>query len=127
MYSKEEKKEYFKNLREEWKVRKELAESDTKVKEKWNALQEESGGRFSYYSYYFTLMDMQALNLPGQPYVDTKTFKKWREVGFKVKKGEKAVIRGITWMHPQTKDGEDESFLYPKVYNLFHFNQVEKI
>ena len=132
VFSLEQRQAYFKSLRDEWKANKEKAENDTEARARFEAMLNETGGQFSYYSYYFTLLDMRALGLAGSPYIDTKTFNKWREAGFKVKKGEKSKIRGIVWMHPITKKEngesvEDDSFLYPKVYHLFHSSQVEAL
>ena len=75
---------------------------------------------------------MRAKKLNGLPYVDCKTYKKWQRSGFQVKKGEKAKINGVVWMHPliTNKNGdkiEDPDTLFPKVYKLFHKSQVEKI
>ena len=127
-YTKEQKAKYFKELRARWKVSKEMADKDETAK----ALYREAGGQFSYYSFYFTLMDMRRLGYDGLPYVDCKTFNGWREAGFRVMKGEKSKISGIVWIHPKGKNekGEevdvDES-VYPKIYHLFHKSQVEAI
>lgn len=131
-YTLEQRQQFYKTLREQWKARKALAEQDTDARASWEALQAEAGFSFSYLSYYFTLQDMQALGLKGSPYIDAKTFNKWRETGFKVRKGEQSKIRGVVWLHPITKqeDGtteEDDSRLYPKVYHLFHSSQVEPL
>jgi hypothetical protein len=126
-YTKEQKDQYFKDLRARWKASKEMADKDETAK----ALYREVGGQFSYYSFYFTLMDMKRLNYDGVPYVDCKTFNGWLDSGFRVKKGEKSRISGIVWIHPMGKNekGEkvevDES-VYPKVYHLFHKSQVEE-
>lgn len=125
-YTKEEKKEYFKNLREKWNQNKIKADNDSNIRERYEAIIKESGGKFSYYSFYFTLMDMKANGFEGNPYVDCKTFNNWKESGFKVKKGEKSKISGITWVSTETSEDE-EGFVYPKMYHLFHKSQVEPI
>jgi len=122
-YTKEQKREYFKQLRERWNKSKELAEKDEIAK----ALHKEVGGEFSYYSFYFTLMGMRDLGYDGIPYVDCKTYKGWKDSGFKVKKGEKSKLSGITWLGVgKDSDGEPE-FIYPKEYHLFHRTQVEEL
>ena len=122
-YTKEQKNEYFKNLRERWATSKALADKDDIVK----ALYDEVGGKFSYYSFYWTLQDMKNLELEGVPYIDVKTFKCWTDVGFMVKKGEKSKLSGITWMAIKDKEGEETDYLIPKEYKLFHKSQVEKL
>lgn len=124
-YTKEQKQAYFKNLREEWKKSKELADNDKEAE----ALHRESCGQMSYYSFYYTLVAMRKLKLSGIPYVDCKTFNRWKESGFIVKKGEKSKIKGITWIKSKNKDGEEDpdAPVYPKLYNLFHRTQVEAI
>jgi len=122
-YTKEQKNKYFKNLRERWATSKVLADKDDTVK----ALYNEVGGDFSYYSFYWTLMDMKSLELEGIPYVDTKTFKGWKDAGFMVKKGEKSKLSGITWLPVKDKEGEETEYLIPKEYKLFHTSQVEEL
>ncbi len=67
----------------------------------------------------------QTVKLDGIPYIDCKTFKKWQESGYIVKKGEKSKISGITWISNEKDD--DEKFIYPKQYNLFHKSQVTEL
>ena len=127
-YTKDQKSKYFKDLRARWRASKELADKDETAR----ALHREAGGQFSYYSFYFTLMDMRKFGYDGIPYVDCKTFNGWKEAGFMVRKGEKSRISGIVWLHPVTKDEvgeevEDDESIYPKVYHLFHKSQVEAI
>ena len=125
--TKEQKDKYFQELRARWRVSKELANKD----ETAMALYKEVGSQFSYYSFYFTLMDMRRLGFDGLPYIDCKTFNGWLDSGFRVKKGEKSKINGIVWIHPVTKNelGEEEIIdesVYPKIYHLFHRSQVEE-
>ncbi len=120
-YTKEQKKEYFSNLRKQWQDSKALAEND-KVSQ---AVFNEQGLKVSYFSYYFTLLQMRKLQLDGIPYIDCKTFKKWQESGYIVKKGEKSKISGITWI--SNDEDNDEKFIYPKQYNLFHKSQVTEL
>ena len=122
-HTKEEKQAYFKNLREEWKKSKELADQDETAK----ALFRETGGKYSYTGFYFTLQQMRAEKLDGIPYIDAKTFKGWKETGFIVKKGEKSKLSGITWIDAHADQEDAEKLLYPKVYHLFHRTQIEAI
>ena len=126
-YTPKQKKAYFKSLRDRWQESKKLAENDEEAK----ALYKETGGNFSYVSFYMTLIDMRAAGLEGTPYIDCKTFNKWKEAGFQVKKGEKSTIKGMSWISPTYKDDEgnevEDDYMYPKVYSLFHRSQVEAI
>lgn len=125
-YTTEQKKEYFKQLRERWSANKTNADNDTDAKVRYEAIMRETNGKFSYYSYYFTLCDMRKNGFEGNPYVDCKTFNGWRAVGYKVKKGAKSKITGITWLSTG-KDDDGDEFIYPKMYHLFHSSQVEPI
>lgn len=128
-YTKQQKIEYFKSLRERWTANKAKADQDIDAKAKWEAIRAESPTfTVSYYGFYFAYMAMKSLNFEGLPYVDTKTFNGWHSAGFKVKKGEKSKIYGITWISGDKKNSEDdEKHIYPKVYKLFHKTQVEAI
>jgi hypothetical protein len=131
-YTKEQKKEYFKNLRARWQACKIASEQDENAKAKWQAVHEQAGGKISYTSFYFTLLDMKRAGFEGLPYIDTKTFNGWKQAGFIVKKGETAKIEGVAWLEVgASKDdkGEenDDGFLMPKAYKLFHRSQVEAI
>ena len=99
----------------------ELADKDEVAR----ALYKEVGGDFSYYSFYFTLTNMKKLGFNGLPYIDCKTYKGWMKAGFQVKKGEKSKIYGITWLKTDTED-DDDKFIFPKVYRLFHKSQVKE-
>ena len=125
MRNKKSKDEYFKKLREEWQASKKLAEQDKDQQAKFEALRSQ-GFTGSYYSYFFTAIRMKTAGLSGQPYVDMKTFKGWIDSGFMVKKGQKSKMKGITWLKIEKKGNEDDSFLLPKEYALFHKTQVEK-
>jgi len=130
-YTKEQKQEYFKGLREKWQACKVASEQDVDAKLKWQAVNEQAGGKLSYTGFYFTLMDMQAQGLDGLPYVDAKTFDGWTNAGFKVIKGSKSSISGITWLEVDRDDvkgeAKDNNFMIPKMYHLFHRSQVEAI
>jgi len=127
-HTQEEKKDYFKNLRAQWKANKEASEGDQKAKETYEAIRQEAGGSISYMSFYMVYSSMRALGLEGVPYVDTKTYNKWQEAGFVVKKGEKCKIKGISWIECKTKGQDSEDgYMLPKEYSLFHASQVEAI
>lgn len=129
MYTKEEKQKYFKDLRAEWEESKELADND-KVTQ---ALFKERGLDVSYYSFYFTYNAMQAQGLSGYPYIDAKTFHGWKDAGYIVKKGQKSLLKGITWIKANGNKtdnddiSDDDGFLFPKMYHLFHKTQVEAL
>lgn len=57
------------------------------------------------------------------------TYKKWQELGYQVKKGEKSKLKLELW-HPskyKNKDDEDEVKLYKKMTALFTIHQIQKI
>ncbi|MCK5016386.1 MAG: hypothetical protein KAS32_04865 [Candidatus Peribacteraceae bacterium] len=122
-YTKEQKAKYFKELRARWKASKKLADND-KVAQ---ALFQEAPEGVSYHSFYFALQEMKKLGLEGLPYIDCKTYRKWQEAGFQVKKGEKSKLDGIVWLEAETEDEDEEKFVFPKVYHLFHKSQVEEV
>jgi hypothetical protein len=128
-YTKKQRQEYYAKLRADWKKSKAMAENDEVAKGLFREVQKQ-GGKFSYWSFYFTLSEMKAQGLDGLPYVDCKTFDGWKNAGFIVKKGEKTVARGITWIKPtkKNKNGEEvkSDYVYPKLYNLYHRSQVEE-
>ena len=134
-FSKEEKKAYFERLHKSWQESKLLAEQD-----KYKAIQLEclkAGLKVSLTGIVFTALQMEKLNLEGNPYIDCKTFKGWKDCGYTVKKGEHSQIEGLTWISSQSPEkqlenfvtGEDKSksFVFPKVYKLFHSSQVEPL
>lgn len=126
-YTKEEKQAYFKNLRAKWQEAKDASQNDTDAQAKWQAINEEAGGRISYTSFYFTMLDMKRQNLAGLPYVDAKTFQAWKQAGYIVKKGQKSTLSGVAWIPVTKKTSPDDEFLMPKEYHLFHTSQVEAI
>ena len=126
---KQSKQQYYELLREKWKYAKALADNDQTAK----ALYVEMGGKVSYYSFYFTLRQMKDQKLKGIPYIDAKTFNGWKQVGFRVMKGQRSTLQGITWVESKKKEEEEEDgkkkrkFIYPKIYHLFHRTQVEEV
>jgi len=127
-YSKEDKKRYFEGLRKAWQEAKEKSAQDVDVQTKWQAINEQAGGKLSYVGFYFTYMSMQAQGLEGLPYVDAKTFEGWKNNGFMVKKGEHSTLSGITWIAVNPGESpENYDYLLPKEYHLFHRTQVESL
>ena len=115
------KKEYFQQLREQWKLAKEHADTDA-IK----AILQNHGLKISVYGFAFVQLQMKKHGFSGIPYLDCKTFKGWKENGFIVKKGEKSKISGITWIDIEKNDSGD-SFKLPKEYKLFHRSQVKEL
>ena len=116
-FSKAEKATYFKTLRKRWQESKDKAENDELIE----ALYRESGlNGISILSFGFVMYQMQSLGLDGFPYIDMKTFKAWKESGFKVvKEGRKIsedtnndfkkvdFLNYLGWLYHQT-DNEEE-------------------
>lgn len=117
-----DKKQFYADLRARYAATKELVDS-------YQAAYEAASMRGfvgSVRSFIFVAQQMKALNLDGYPGLDCLTFKKWREIGFTVKKNEHSLIDGLAWVPVSKKveGGDAESFLMPKAYNLFHRSQV---
>lgn len=77
---------------------------------------------------------LEAKNLEGVPFIDTKTFAGWQAVGRRVKKGEKAIYQSVTWNKIENiKEHADGSleitdeFRGGKVYSIFHISQTEEV
>jgi len=120
-----EKKEYFKQLRDQWNEAKEHANVN-----EIQAIIENFGLNISVTGYYFVKQQMEHAGLDGTPYLDAKTFKGWKANGYTVKKGEKSKLRGITWISVDSKQdpaNKEKSFKMPKAYNLFHKSQVKEL
>lgn len=126
MFTKEEKKAYFKRLRDQWNQAKLTADTD-QIK----AIIQNHGWKISVIGYAVIAHQMKAQDLKGYPYLDAKTYKGWKENGFQVKKGKKSTLTGITWINAFKKNDDpskdDDCFLMPKGYHLFHRSQVEEI
>jgi len=87
-----------------------------------------TGIKVSMVSVAFIWQQMIDLKLDGCPVIDAKTFQGWSQSGFKVKKGEHAQLHGITWITSKCKnEDENDKFIFPKVYKLFHKSQVQPI
>lgn len=124
--SKEEVKAFHAKMREMWEIAK--AFSETKEYDAaWMEAQTTLTKAFSLPAFIFVKKQLEALGLEGTPYVDTKTFSGWIENGFKVKKGEKSVIDGYTFIEVENKKEGEDNFIAPKTYHLFHRSQVEPI
>ena len=129
-HTEEQKKAYFKQLREQWENAKKLLTED-KIKV-IDAAIATHGLNISRTGYMLVSMQMLAQDLDGIPYLDAKTYKGWKENGFQVRKGETSTLGSITWIGVKSKekhetpDGEGKKgFMMPKAYKLFHRSQVE--
>ena len=129
-YTKEEKKEYFLSLRQQWaSIKNSLTAGEI---DEIKAVITSHGMNISPWSYAFTAWSMKAKGLEGIPYLDCKTFNGWKHAGFKVIKGQHSAIKGITWIgfgsksdDPDKAAASDTGGVYPKEYHLFHRSQVE--
>ena len=131
-YSKEQKAAYFKSLREQWQAAKKIAENGQG--DEFAAIIKNHGLNVSLTGFTVVYSQMKNQGLDGLPYLDAKTFMGWKENGFKVRKGEKSTLSGITWVTVLKKndtenlsDDDAYSFSMPKEYKLFHRSQVESI
>ena len=125
-HTKEEKAAYFKGLREQWNAAKVHAGNGRKAE--IEAIIMNHGMKVSNTGFLFVKLQMEAQGLDGLPYLDTKTFKGWKENGFKVMKGQKSTLSGITWIGIYKEDDEiKSSYAIPKEYHLFHKSQVEAV
>ena len=129
-FTREEKQIYFKGLREQWAAAKAIANNGKG--DEIRAIIATHGMNISVTGYLIVSNQMKALGLDGLPYLDAKTFQGWKDNGFKVRKGEKSQISGITWIGINTaKEDEDntesKSYAMPKAYHLFHRTQVDAI
>ncbi len=59
------------------------------------------------------------------PLVNCFTYKRWLEMGYQVRKGEKA-LKSITWVKG-TKEQTGQAYKFPRTVNLFFVSQVEPI
>ena len=125
-HTKEEKAVYFKGLREQWNAAKVHALNGRKAE--IEAIIMNHGMKISNTGFLFVKLQMEAQGLDGLPYLDTKTFKGWKENGFRVMKGQKSTLSGITWIGIYKEDDEiKSSYAIPKEYHLFHKSQVEAV
>lgn len=73
-----------------------------------------------------TLKDDKGNLYTGKPYVDFKTFGGWLKDGRAVKKGEKSLYTGISFMKGTEKENPEKVVSFPKSYYLFHFSQTQE-
>jgi hypothetical protein len=121
-YTKKQRIAYYANLRKDWEKAQELASKDKKAVKLFNEVKKANKEAKSIEAFYFTLAQMQKLNLKGLPYVDVKTFDGWLEAGFVVKKGQSHIVNGVVY-----KAINPNGFKVPSFCNLFHKNQVQAI
>ena len=124
-YTKEQKRKYFKGLRDRWNQAKQdlTAEKICEIE----AIIKTHGMNISNTGFFFVSLQMKRQGLDGLPYLDAKTFKGWLDNGFRVRKGEKSTLSGITWIGTgKGEDDDDQSgYVFPKQYHLFHRSQVD--
>ena len=128
-FTKEEKSAYFAALREQWNKAKGMSEEQ---KNQAAAIMLAHGLNCSQVGFCYVFAQMQAQGLDGIPYVDARTFDGWKESGFRVRKGEHSSLSGLTWIKAKSTsegipDEETKTFIFPKLYRLFHRSQVEPI
>lgn len=83
----------------------------------------------------YTGRTYEAKNEKGEPVIIRETeaihtFQHWKELGFIVKKGQKAIAKLTIWKHTSKKDeetGEEESKMFMKTASFFSASQVEAI
>ena len=127
-YTPEQKKAYFKDLRDRWQEAK-TAMTEGRIAE-IEAIIMTHGLNISSTGFQIVSMEMRQHGFDGLPYLDAKTYQGWKENGFHVRKGEKSVLGSITWIPikgKEAKPGQDpkDPFVMPKAYKLFHRSQVE--
>ena len=126
-FTKQEKQAYFKSLRDRWQSAKKHADNGGKAE--FQAIITNHGLNVSMTGFILVYSQMKSQGLDGLPYLDAKTFHGWKENGFKVRKGEKSTITGITWIGINKKGEDSEeienSYAMPKAYHLFHRSQVD--
>ena len=120
--TKTEKKQYFAGLRADWaSAKKQLTAEKISAIE---AIRRTHGLKVSNTGFFFVSLQMKAQGLDGIPYLDAKTYKGWAENGFQVKKGSKSTLSGVTWINVGGNDDDDDGYMLPKGYHLFHRSQV---
>lgn len=59
------------------------------------------------------------------------TYAKWKELGYQVQKGQKAIAKFTIWKHTtkkaKTEEESDESKMFMKTASFFTMNQCQKI
>jgi len=60
------------------------------------------------------------------PYFTTRTYRNWSRINYRVRKNERA-IKSIVLVPLEEDEKGNVIKSYPKVINLFHINQVERL
>ncbi len=123
-FTKEQKAEYFANLRQEWQAAKQHA---VEHQDEIGAIIQNHGLNISQTGFSLVSAQMSAHGFDGLPYLDVKTFNGWKDNGYKVKKGEKSVLHSLVWIGAGTDEDDDDGYVFPKMTVLFHRSQVEEI
>lgn len=121
-----DKKIYFAELRKQRQKAKELAIEMSEDLSAQFTIAKNKVENLSPYGFMFMYSQLEENWLDGIPAIDTMTYKKRIENGYRVKKGEKSKLRWITRKKIDKKD-EEGSYMIPKAYSVFHRSQVEAI
>lgn len=121
-----DKKTYFAELRTQRQKAKQMSLAMTENVNAQFMLAKSKVENLSPYGFMFMYSQLQENWLDGIPAIDTMTFKKRLENGYKVRKWEKSKLRWITRKKIDKKD-EEWSYMIPKAYSVFHRSQVEAI
>ena len=126
-YTKEQKKTYFKGLRDKWEMQKKEFEA-LPIKEQNRIIGYQIlVGAKSVIAFYDVYKALKSQGLDGLPYQDVKTFGGWKSSGFIVKKDEEAFHKATSWKDVNEDKEGLETFLIPRLYSVFHRTQVEAI
>lgn len=132
-YTKEEIREFYQKQRDRWKASKDLVNTD-ECRAILREMAAQGIDNVSPTSIIFVVSQLKELGLPGLPFVDVKTFQGWKEIGMCVRKGEKAILTGVSWKPTERKNPETgelqqdhDGRLLAKSYSLFHKSQVKAI
>ena len=60
------------------------------------------------------------------PYFTTRTYRDWSKLSYRPRRGERA-IKSIVLVPAEEDEQGNVTKTYPKVINLFHINQVERL
>ena len=119
------RKEYFKQLRDQWNEAKEHANVN-----EIQAIIENHGLKISVTGYYFVKQQMDHAGLDGTPYLDAKTFKGWKDNDYTVKKGGKMKTLELkfvgidSWNRPIFKDVNNKRDYYGATDILFDYGST---
>lgn len=78
---------------------------------------------------YMTVEDKDGNKVQVEMPEEIYTYAKWKEKGYQVQKGQKAIAQISIWKHTtrENENGEEESKMFMKKASFFKQSQVEKI